>query len=712
MIAKEIAMPRTGGSFRGLVTYLTSGRGKAERVGRVSLTNCVSSDVPSAVLEVENHHGRNRRAQHTTYHLLLSFREEPAPDVLRAIEERACAALGFADHRRVSVVHHDTDHLHVHVAIDRLHPVTHKGHWPPFSKLVLDRACVQLEQEFGLLADRHRTTTQEPLLQAADRLRERLRAQALDQLLGASSWDEVHQVLARHDAHLAERGNGFVIRSTDGASVRASTVARELGRAALERKLGAFAVVAGNGRQDFVEVPSTKRAHDMEHVAGVESLIGWVQRECLVPLLDAGTWRELHATAARNGLVVRVRGNGLAFVAQSGLGIKASSVSRELSRAALERRLGPFEACEMPMGAKAYSRRPVASLRSERLYREFQAARTGYVARRHEVAVRAQQLRQKDAARLEQTTRRRWAAVRLVAHGRVGWAIWAAYARKAAERDRKLARERVQASRRRSLGEPTSCGWLDWLRERAAQGDNEALALLRKRVTPPSWSNVLGGSPRTSEPHRMPARQATSAGVVVYPVQGGSIRDDGQRLHLRSRQPSDDATEQLLRLAVQRYGGRLEAQGGASFCDALVRVAAHRNVPVTFANEQLEARRLDLARRLEDGTRERGFAKHARPPRGTQKRSGTRHLDRRRGHHQPHARELAERATPGSLADMRSVSELDVVRFQGRPKGVLPRDAPPHVDDRRTDSHHKLRWSHAADRVTEPARSFRGRLKR
>ena len=69
MIAKEVAMPKAGGSFRGLVTYLTSSRGTTERLGRIRLTNCVSSDVASAVLEVESAQARNRRARHGTYHL-------------------------------------------------------------------------------------------------------------------------------------------------------------------------------------------------------------------------------------------------------------------------------------------------------------------------------------------------------------------------------------------------------------------------------------------------------------------------------------------------------------------------------------------------------------------------------------------------------------------------------------------------------------------
>ena len=37
-------MPRTGGSFRGRVTYLLSSQGKAERVGAVRLTHRVSND--------------------------------------------------------------------------------------------------------------------------------------------------------------------------------------------------------------------------------------------------------------------------------------------------------------------------------------------------------------------------------------------------------------------------------------------------------------------------------------------------------------------------------------------------------------------------------------------------------------------------------------------------------------------------------------------
>jgi Relaxase/Mobilisation nuclease domain len=43
-------------------------------------------------------------------------------------EERFCKALGFAEHQRISVVHHDTDNVHIYVAINKIHPTTFTIH--------------------------------------------------------------------------------------------------------------------------------------------------------------------------------------------------------------------------------------------------------------------------------------------------------------------------------------------------------------------------------------------------------------------------------------------------------------------------------------------------------------------------------------------------------------------------------------------------------
>jgi hypothetical protein len=59
-----------------------------------------------------------------TYHLLISLRagENPDAKTLRVIEERFCKELGYAEHQRVSIIHHDTDNVHIHVAINKFTP--------------------------------------------------------------------------------------------------------------------------------------------------------------------------------------------------------------------------------------------------------------------------------------------------------------------------------------------------------------------------------------------------------------------------------------------------------------------------------------------------------------------------------------------------------------------------------------------------------------
>ena len=119
--------------FGKLVAYLLDPQGKKTRVGEVSITNCVSTDTTWAVREIAATQQLNARAiSDRTYHLLVSLRagENPDAQTLRVIEERFCKALGYAEHQRISVVHHDTDNVHIHVAINKIHPTSLTLHNP------------------------------------------------------------------------------------------------------------------------------------------------------------------------------------------------------------------------------------------------------------------------------------------------------------------------------------------------------------------------------------------------------------------------------------------------------------------------------------------------------------------------------------------------------------------------------------------------------
>src|SRR5271165_1861137 len=134
MISKKIAMKSPEiGRFGKLVAYLLDPQGKNTRVGEVAITNCISSDTTWAVREIVATQRLNVRAKSDrTYHLLISLRagENPDAKTLRVIEERFCKELGYAEHQRVSVVHHDTDNVHIHVAINKIHPTSLTLHNP------------------------------------------------------------------------------------------------------------------------------------------------------------------------------------------------------------------------------------------------------------------------------------------------------------------------------------------------------------------------------------------------------------------------------------------------------------------------------------------------------------------------------------------------------------------------------------------------------
>src|SRR5690349_16517083 len=120
-------------SMADLVGYLQNEQGVRERVGEVRIVNCEAQTLGAAVAEMLATQHLNTRARgDRTYHLIVSFQagEQPTLEQLRTIEERICQALGLAEHQRVSVVHHDTDNLHMHVAINKIHPGTHRMHEP------------------------------------------------------------------------------------------------------------------------------------------------------------------------------------------------------------------------------------------------------------------------------------------------------------------------------------------------------------------------------------------------------------------------------------------------------------------------------------------------------------------------------------------------------------------------------------------------------
>ncbi len=234
-----------------LVDYLTNTQGRQERVGEITVSNCHSDRHDAASLEMLNTQSLNTRAKSDkTYHLIVSFRpgELPSADTLRTIEARVCHRLGFGEHQRVSVVHHDTNNMHLHLAINKIHLTRYTLHEPYKAYRAFGELCDSLEEVFQLERDHHQVRKTGGENRASDMERQAgtesligwIQRDCLGELRAAHSWSVLHQVLHQHGLAIQPRGQGLVITDGQGIFVRASSVARDLSKVSLERRLGLF----------------------------------------------------------------------------------------------------------------------------------------------------------------------------------------------------------------------------------------------------------------------------------------------------------------------------------------------------------------------------------------------------------------------------------------------------------------------------------------
>ena len=252
MIAKIIPIKSVRKSnYSALIQYLTNPQDKSERVSQIKVSNCYTDDLTASLLEIQNTQEMNKRAKSDkTCHLVLSFPEGERLSFksLNAIEERFCDVLGFAGHQRISVVHDDTNNLHVHIAINKIHPRNLTIHNPYYDYKKVAKLCEQIEQEYGLTKVNHEAVS-DKAARVAQEIEARtgvesllgwIKREALTEIKDADNWQDLHQVLVRHGLEIKERGNGFVLVSNNGVAVKASSVDRSLSKGSLIQRLGAF----------------------------------------------------------------------------------------------------------------------------------------------------------------------------------------------------------------------------------------------------------------------------------------------------------------------------------------------------------------------------------------------------------------------------------------------------------------------------------------
>jgi hypothetical protein len=138
--------------------YILGQDGAAGRVGAVRFQNCEALELSHAIKEIVATQAMNTRATgDRTYHLVVSFApgEKPTPEELEDIEDELCRGIGLSHHQRISAVHVDTAHLHLHIAINKIHPRSFCCIEPYYDKRRLMAACEALEVKHGLARTNH-----------------------------------------------------------------------------------------------------------------------------------------------------------------------------------------------------------------------------------------------------------------------------------------------------------------------------------------------------------------------------------------------------------------------------------------------------------------------------------------------------------------------------------------------------------------------------
>lgn len=606
MIIRHIPMKTARlSSFSGLVQYITNPQDKQERVGKISLSNCNSIDPTWAVQEVLATQAKNQRATaDKTYHLLISFApgEILSDKLLSIIEDRVVSSIGLKDHQRISTVHHDTDNLHIHVAINKIHPKTLNMIEPYRAYKIFAEVATQLEIEFGLEITNHQT-----------------------------------------------------------------------------RK----------GRSENL-------ADDMEQHSGIESLINWMKRHCKDQIEAASSWSELHQTLAAHELAIKLRANGFVFCDKKGLMVKASSVSRNFSKKNLLSKLGEFTPAsfQSEAGSKnTYRYEPVSqAMSNSELY-----ARYGDERLKNKIilADKLKTLRQAKAGSIEKAKKRariKRKALKLMKMPIIQKKLLYGQISKTLLDEIERIRNNYSTQRQNQINWHQNRTWADWLRYKAETGDLDALTALRFQNRKNKGKYSLSGGRADTSPTALNILDSiTKEGTEIYKIDKAVIRNNGHEIKI-SKGGSIETLIKALEMAQRQYGNCIRVNGSPLFKKIILQIVIQHNIPITFADPDIEAQRTKLKQETNNEHAKRNRYGNGRRTSGNDEATrtgGRRQWGKTRTKPNPY------RTSCGTPAEnqngLRDLPQLDVVQLAARGEVLLQDNAPDKLERKRVKSDNHVR---------------------
>lgn len=483
MIAKRVQRKSGEKSSYGKLALYILGRkslADADKVRSFWSTNCaVPDDMDLCIKEISANQDLNSRSKNDkTYHLVVSLAEgeDLSDEQFQEVERKMCEAIGLGEHQRICAVHTDTSHIHLHLAISKIHPLSLNCVEPYYDKLKLQAVCRELEQEYSL----------KPGI-------------------------------------------------------------REEGRVKLS---------PGEAHQGLESFASWIRTHLEPEFSGL-----LLSPDC--------NWQSLQALSGRFGIEIRERGAGLVFShLEKKLFVKASDINRSFSKKRLEDRLGRFEPSQWKgLSEKTYKPGPLQrSEKKDKLFEEFLAEKENWLNSQNSVLSSVSEVRYRSLQEIKERYARRRLEIKrdtLIAKGRKRFV----YQKLSEAMQKEIAEVFSEASQhRREIYERSKpLHWRDWVYERAKEGNETALEILRSKLsrTEDFGLGSFVGRERNHVIFSGLPKNIRNDGSIEYQAIGGGFVDRGDAIVLRSL---DEKTVKAAFTAARiKYGEQFDMKGSQDF---------------------------------------------------------------------------------------------------------------------------------------------------
>lgn len=233
-----VVVPPTN-DFFALARYLVHGKTRPTPANRVAWTiaqNLPTDDPELAARFMTATAELSPRCRKAAYHAMIAWaaHERPTPETMQEIARKTLDLAGLSEHQALIMGHGDKPHPHLHMLINRVHPVTGKAWRTSHDYKMFDRIMRQLSDEYGFeyvpvhrfnpeltdemptkpnrratrAARRGAATNRSQISKAASR---RIGHDINEQVDRATSWDDVITAFADHGLSLEAKGTGLIV---------------------------------------------------------------------------------------------------------------------------------------------------------------------------------------------------------------------------------------------------------------------------------------------------------------------------------------------------------------------------------------------------------------------------------------------------------------------------------------------------------------------